>query len=78
MTVPTRVSGSGLGVFGRRHGDEHHGDVVGRLLFAQSEVVVHPWRPQQSTADQIRSDQSRADQISPEESVRHSLLQSCS
>lgn len=72
MTVPTRVSGSGLGVFGRRHGDEHHGDVVGRLLFAQSEEVVHPWRPQQSRSDQIRSDQLRSHR-SPEESVRHSL-----
>lgn len=42
VTVPTRVSDGGLGVFGRRHGDEHHGDVVGRLLFAQGEEVVHP------------------------------------
>lgn len=41
-TVPTGVSDSSLGVFGRRHGDEHHGDVVGCLLFAHGEEVVHP------------------------------------
>lgn len=53
----TRVPNGSLGVFSRRHSDEHHGDVIRRLVFAQSKEVVHPWR------GQTKSDQNKPDQI---------------
>lgn len=55
----TRVSDGGLGVFSRRHSDEHHGDVVWRLILAQSKEVIHPCRGQtgcvRNKPDQINS-----------------------
>lgn len=69
VMVPTRVSDGSLWVFGRRHGDEHHGDVVGRLFFAQGEEVVHPWRGQQNGSDQGKSDQMRSEQNKSEQDL---------
>lgn len=42
MWVCTRVSYLGLWVFGGRHRNEHHWDIIWRLLFAQSKEIIHP------------------------------------
>lgn len=41
-SVCTRMSDFGFSVFGGRYCDEHHGNVIWSVLFAQSKEVFHP------------------------------------